>query len=103
MSTETRDWIAEQLAAEAGPGMSDLYEVDEATRRLFVERADRVRRFIAAELRSLAPTLADRGSSADALRLRADHLDPDGAESCRCGHPSRRGYTHRVGSPCIRH
>jgi len=74
------DEIAEHLAAVEGPGMADLYAVDEATRRIFRQRADVIRRFQAAELRRIADA-QDAKTSVGViglvwLRARADELDP---------------------------
>ena len=83
------DEIAEQLAAAEGPGMADLYAVDEATRRIFRQRADVIRRFQAAELRRIADHFATQTVPGTVLpeprtlhmvigrlRARADELDP---------------------------
>lgn len=65
MSTETdTDHIAEALAVRAGPGVLDLYGADEATRRIFTREADRVRAFVADEMRRFA---AKAAVAADAL------------------------------------
>ena len=65
MSTETRtDHIAEALAVQAGPGVIDLYHADKATRRIFTREADRVRGFVANEMREFA---ANAAVAADAI------------------------------------